>query len=57
MPKSNTPFQIKSTRNSSVVHTTRINPEKVNTGAPNALQRLGTDTHALMYDIYGLSTK
>ena len=34
--------------------TTRIDPEKVNTEAPNVFQRLGTDTYVLMYDIYGL---
>ncbi|MCB0647268.1 MAG: glycoside hydrolase family 43 protein [Saprospiraceae bacterium] len=34
--------------------TTRIDPEKVNTEAPNVFKRLGTDTYVLMYDIYGL---
>jgi len=31
----------------------RIDPEKVNTEAPNVFKRLGTDTYVLMYDVYG----
>lgn len=31
----------------------RIDPETVNTEAPNLFKRLGTDTHILMYDVYG----
>ncbi len=34
--------------------TTRIDPEKVMTEAPNVFRRLGTDTYVLMYDVYGL---
>jgi hypothetical protein len=34
--------------------TLRIDPEKVNTEAPNLFKRIGTDTWVLMYDIYGL---
>lgn len=33
--------------------TTRIDPEKVSTEAPNVFRRLGTDTWVLMYDVYG----
>jgi hypothetical protein len=33
--------------------TTRIDPEKVSTEAPNVFRRLGTDTYVLMYDVYG----
>lgn len=33
--------------------TTRIDPEKVSTEAPNLFQRLGTNTYVLMYDVYG----
>ncbi len=32
----------------------RIDPESVNTEAPNVFKRLGTDTYVLMYDVYGL---
>lgn len=32
----------------------RIDPENVNTEAPNLFRRLGTDTYVLMYDVYGL---
>lgn len=32
----------------------RIDPEKVNTEAPNVFKRIGTDTYVLMYDVYGL---
>jgi hypothetical protein len=32
----------------------RIDPEKVNTEAPNLFKRLGTDKYVLMYDVYGL---
>ncbi|MBN2484985.1 MAG: glycoside hydrolase family 43 protein [Bacteroidales bacterium] len=32
----------------------RIDPEKVNTEAPNMFKRLGTNTYVLMYDVYGL---
>lgn len=32
----------------------RIDPEKVNTEAPNLFRRLGTNTYVLMYDVYGL---
>lgn len=32
----------------------RIDPEKVNTEAPNLFRRLGTDTYVLMYDVYGM---
>ncbi|HEX2921645.1 MAG TPA: glycoside hydrolase family 43 protein [Bacteroidales bacterium] len=31
----------------------RIDPEKVNTEAPNVFRRLGTDKWVLMYDVYG----
>ena len=31
----------------------RIDPETVNTEAPNVFNRLGTDTWVLMYDVYG----
>lgn len=31
----------------------RIDPETVPTEAPNMFNRLGTDTHVLMYDVYG----
>jgi hypothetical protein len=31
----------------------RIDPNTVNTEAPNVFKRLGTDTHVLMYDVYG----
>jgi len=31
----------------------RIDPEKVNTEAPNLFRRLGTDKYVLMYDVYG----
>ena len=31
----------------------RIDPETVNTEAPNVFKRLGTDTYVLMYDVYG----
>jgi hypothetical protein len=31
----------------------RIDPETVNTEAPNLFKRLGTDTYVLMYDVYG----
>jgi hypothetical protein len=33
--------------------TTRINPDKINTEAPNLFKRLGTNTYVLMYDVYG----
>lgn len=33
--------------------TTRIDPEKVATEAPNLFRRLGTNTWVLMYDVYG----
>lgn len=33
--------------------TTRIDPEKVSTEAPNLFRRLGTNTYVLMYDVYG----
>ena len=33
--------------------TTRIDPEKVSTEAPNLFKRLGTDIYVLMYDVYG----
>jgi hypothetical protein len=33
--------------------TRRIDPETVNTEAPNVFKRLGTDTYVLMYDVYG----
>lgn len=33
--------------------TTRINPDKISTEAPNLFRRLGTDTYVLMYDVYG----
>lgn len=32
----------------------RIDPEEVNTEAPNVFKRIGTDTYVLMYDVYGL---
>lgn len=32
----------------------RIDPEKVNTEAPNIFKRIGTGTYVLMYDVYGL---
>ncbi len=32
----------------------RIDPETVNTEAPNVFKRLGTNTYVLMYDVYGL---
>lgn len=35
------------------IDTTRIDPEKVSTEAPNLFRRLGTDTFVLMYDVYG----
>ena len=35
------------------VDTTRIDPERVSTEAPNIFRRLGTDTYVLMYDVYG----
>jgi hypothetical protein len=31
----------------------RIDPETVNTEAPNVFKRLGTNTYVLMYDVYG----
>ncbi|MFA5432825.1 MAG: glycoside hydrolase family 43 protein [Candidatus Paceibacterota bacterium] len=31
----------------------RIDPESVNTEAPNVFKRLGTDSYVLMYDVYG----
>lgn len=31
----------------------RIDPNTVNTEAPNVFRRLGTDTYVLMYDVYG----
>lgn len=31
----------------------RIDPNTVNTEAPNVFQRLGTETYVLMYDVYG----
>ncbi len=34
--------------------TTRIDPEKVMTEAPNLFKRLGTDAYVLMYDVYGM---
>jgi hypothetical protein len=34
----------------------RIDPETVNTEAPNVFKRLGTDTWVLMYDVYGART-
>jgi len=33
--------------------TTRIDPEKVSTEAPNIFKRIGTETYVLMYDVYG----
>ena len=33
--------------------TTKINPDKVSTEAPNLFKRLGTNTYVLMYDVYG----
>jgi hypothetical protein len=33
--------------------TTRIDPEKVSTEAPNLFKRIGTNTWVLMYDVYG----
>ena len=33
--------------------TTRIDPEKFATEAPNLFKRLGTNTYVLMYDVYG----
>jgi len=36
-----------------VAETRRIDPEKVNTEAPNVFRRLGTDKWVLMYDVYG----
>lgn len=36
------------------VETTRIDPEKVSTEAPNLFRRLGTNSYVLMYDVYGL---
>jgi hypothetical protein len=33
--------------------TTRIDPEKVSTEAPNVFKRIGTKTYVLMYDVYG----
>jgi hypothetical protein len=33
--------------------TTRIDPEKVSTEAPNLFKRLGTNNYVLMYDVYG----
>jgi len=33
--------------------TTRIDPEKVSTEAPNLFKRLGTNAYVLMYDVYG----
>ena len=36
-----------------VAETERIDPEKVNTEAPNMFKRIGTDTYVLMYDVYG----
>lgn len=35
------------------IDTTRIDPEKVSTEAPNIFRRLGTDIYVLMYDVYG----
>lgn len=35
------------------IDTTRIDPEKVSTEAPNVFKRIGTDTYVLMYDVYG----
>jgi hypothetical protein len=32
----------------------RIDPETVNTEAPNVFKRMGTNTYVLMYDVYGL---
>ncbi|MEO7044224.1 MAG: glycoside hydrolase family 43 protein, partial [Ferruginibacter sp.] len=32
----------------------RIDPETVNTEAPNVFKRLGTNSYVLMYDVYGL---
>ncbi len=32
----------------------RIDPENVNTEAPNLFKRLGTNNYVLMYDVYGL---
>lgn len=32
----------------------RIDPETVNTEAPNVFKRIGTDVYVLMYDVYGL---
>lgn len=32
----------------------RIDPESVNTEAPNLFKRLGTNNYVLMYDVYGL---
>lgn len=36
-----------------IAETRRIDPEKVNTEAPNLFKRLGTDSWVLMYDVYG----
>ena len=33
--------------------TTRIDPEKVSTEAPNLFKRIGTENYVLMYDVYG----
>jgi hypothetical protein len=33
--------------------TTRIDPEKVSTEAPNVFKRIGKETYVLMYDVYG----
>ena len=35
------------------IDTTRIDPEKVSTEAPNLFKRLSTDKYVLMYDVYG----
>lgn len=35
------------------IDTTRIDPEKVSTEAPNLFKRIGTNTYVLMYDVYG----
>ncbi len=34
--------------------TKRIDPETVNTEAPNVFKKIGTDSYVLMYDVYGL---
>lgn len=36
-----------------VAESRRIDPEKVNTEAPDTFKRIGTGTYVLMYDVYG----